>query len=65
MAVRQLQSRALRSLEEWLTAMGRRPSRRQRAPMLIRIKPAPILASRRFALSSGSALCGRRPSRWR
>jgi hypothetical protein len=33
--------------------------------MLIRIKPAPILASRRFALSSGSALCGRRPSRWR
>lgn len=59
-AVRQLQSRAMRSLEEWLTSMGRTSGRRQRAPMLTRIRPAPVMASRRFALAGSGGAGGRR-----
>ncbi|MGH2957598.1 MAG: RNA polymerase sigma factor [Solirubrobacterales bacterium] len=60
-------SRALRTLEKRLTAIGRRPSKRRRMATLIRIKPAPVLAARRFAIASSAtisrplaALVGRR-----
>jgi RNA polymerase sigma-70 factor (ECF subfamily) len=53
-AVRQLQSRALRYLEERLTALGRRGDMQvKRTPTLSRIKPMPVTVSRRFALGKG------------
>ena len=48
-AVRQLQSRALRTLRERLAAVAVSRNR-VRAPMLTRVRPAPVLAARRFAL---------------
>lgn len=49
-SVRQLQSRALRTLEDRLTTIGRQPRGVRRSPMMVRLKPAPVLAARRFAL---------------
>ena len=57
-AVRHLQDRGLRTLESRLVATGRRPARRVRMPMLIRLRPAPVMAARRFALYASG------PSRW-
>jgi len=51
-AVRALQSRGLRTLEQRLTAIGRGAGGRNRMPTRTRIRPAPVLASRRFALGS-------------
>lgn len=51
-AVRRLHERGIKTLEDRLAAMGHRTSTRlQRTPMLSRVKPAPILAARRFALA--------------
>ena len=49
-AVRQLQSRAFKTLEERLEATGRHQPGLRRAAMLIRLRPAPVLAARRFAM---------------
>jgi RNA polymerase sigma-70 factor (ECF subfamily) len=54
-AVRQLQSRGLRSLETWLGAMGRQPVRPQREAMVARRRPAPITSARRRALEGTHA----------
>lgn len=53
-AVDQLHSRGLRTLKSKLDAVERRrsaPSSRRRMPTLTRLKPAPVLTGRRFALS--------------
>jgi RNA polymerase sigma-70 factor (ECF subfamily) len=50
LAVRQLQTRALHSLEQRLTAVGRTSVRRGPRPMKSRTKPLTVLARRRFAL---------------
>jgi RNA polymerase sigma-70 factor (ECF subfamily) len=49
-AVQRLQERGLETLEDRLVATGRRPTRRVRVPMLMRLRPAPVMAARRFAL---------------
>jgi RNA polymerase sigma-70 factor (ECF subfamily) len=54
-AIRHLQVRALQSLERWLDGMGSRSLRRQRLPSLLRIRPAPVMAARRFALGYPTA----------
>jgi RNA polymerase sigma-70 factor, ECF subfamily len=61
-AVRNLQARALKTLEERLVAIGRGPLATRRAPMLTRLKPLPVMSARRFALASSTpgALYGRR-----
>lgn len=51
-AVRALQSRGLRTLEERLLAIGRRRGRRRRMSTWTRVRPAPVLAARRFVLGS-------------
>ena len=50
-AVRRLQERAIKTLEERLIAIGRKPLRRSRTPMWVRLKPAPVASARRFALA--------------
>lgn len=62
-AVRRLQERALKTLEERLVAIGRIPQRKSRAPMWIRLKPVPVVSARRFALANPPrplAVLGRR-----
>jgi RNA polymerase sigma-70 factor (ECF subfamily) len=49
-AVRQMHSRALRSLEVRLAALRRGATETRRAPMLVRLKPMPVMVRRRFAL---------------
>jgi RNA polymerase sigma-70 factor (ECF subfamily) len=51
-AVSRLQERAIKTLEQRLVAIGRKPLRRQRTPMWVRLKPAPVASARRFALAS-------------
>jgi RNA polymerase sigma-70 factor (ECF subfamily) len=54
-SVRKLQQRALESLQRRLIAVGRIPPRRGGVPMLVRIRPLPVMGQRRFALGrSGS-----------
>jgi RNA polymerase sigma-70 factor (ECF subfamily) len=50
MAVRKLQQRALRQLEQRLAAVGRTSSEHRRIPMRVRMKPLTVMARRRFAL---------------
>ena len=50
--VRKLQSRALKSLEARLTAVGRRSPRCGPTPTRRRLKPLPVMRERRFALVS-------------
>ena len=50
-SVRQLQARALASLEQRLVAVGRTSTRRGRVPMRLRMKPLPVVVGRRFALN--------------
>ncbi|MDX6632609.1 MAG: polymerase sigma-70 factor, subfamily, partial [Solirubrobacterales bacterium] len=52
-AVRQLQSRALRTLEARLVSVGHRDTRVHRARTLPRLMPLPVMVQRRFALGSG------------
>ena len=54
-AVRQLQARAFKTLEERLKATGRHQPGLRRAAMLIRLRPAPVLAARRFVLGMPGA----------
>ena len=55
-AVRQLEYRARRSLEERLEAVrARETNGRRRAPMLMRVRPAGVLRARRFALVTDGA----------
>ena len=50
-AVRALQSRGLRTLQQRLVAVGEKSSGgRSRMPTRTRVRPAPVLAARRFAL---------------
>lgn len=49
-AVRALQSRGLRTLQERLVAVGAKSPGRNRMPTRTRVRPAPVLAARRFAL---------------
>jgi len=58
-AVRRLQERALTTLQERLVAAGHRPVRqRARVPLLVRVRPLPVIAARRFALGWAGALPG-------
>jgi RNA polymerase sigma-70 factor (ECF subfamily) len=49
-AVRKLVQRGLGRLEELLREAGRAPARRERAPMLVRLRRVPVVRARRFAL---------------
>ena len=57
-AVRHLESRALRFLEQRLIAVGRGPARETRAAMIMVDKIFPVLRARRMALETA------RPSQW-
>jgi RNA polymerase sigma-70 factor (ECF subfamily) len=58
-AVRHLESRALRFLEARLTSMNIGPTEIRRAPMEARLRRAPVLMARRFALFSRAAYAPR------
>jgi RNA polymerase sigma-70 factor (ECF subfamily) len=60
-SVRQLRSRALRFLADRLTALGHKPDRAQHQPMLVVLRHATVLRSRRFSLQQGIRP---RPARW-
>jgi RNA polymerase sigma-70 factor, ECF subfamily len=64
-AVRKLEHRALRFLEVRLESIGRRSSRTcERTAMLVRLRRAPVLGARRFALVAPSQATIARPVRW-
>lgn len=58
-SVRKLQSRALQLLQSRLASVGRTAPRRGGVPMLVRIRPLPVMGQRRYAIG-GCPAPGRR-----
>jgi hypothetical protein len=64
-AVRHLESRALRFLQQRLLAVGRGPSRQSRAAMVMTARAFPVLRARRGALEATPPALWLRQPAWR